>query len=57
MLELSEEEEISGSVERKRPRGSQTYLTLISRVYDCDILKMQLMGIILPGVYTASNLL
>ena len=57
MLELSEEEEISSSVEWKRPRGSQTRLTLISRVYDCNILKMQLMGIILPGVYTTSNLL
>ena len=31
MLELSEEEEISGSVERKHPRGSQTCLTLTLR--------------------------
>ena len=32
MLELSEEEEISCSAERKHPRGSQTCLTLTSRV-------------------------
>ena len=32
MLELFEEEEISGSAERKRPRGSQTCLTLTPRV-------------------------
>ena len=28
MLELFEEEEVSGSIERKRPRGFQTCLTL-----------------------------
>ena len=32
MLELSEEEEISGSAERKRPRGSQMCLTLTLRI-------------------------
>ena len=32
MLELSEEEEISGSGERKRPRSSQMCLTLTSRI-------------------------
>ena len=32
MLELSGEEEISCSTERKHPRGSQTCLTLTSRV-------------------------
>ena len=32
MLELSEEEEISGSTQQKRPRGSETCLNLTSRV-------------------------
>ena len=32
MLELFEEEKISCNAERKRPRGSQTCLTLTSRV-------------------------
>ena len=32
MLELSEEEEISGSIEQKLPRGSQTCLILTSRL-------------------------
>ena len=32
MFELSEEEEISCIAEQKRPRGSQTCLTLTSRV-------------------------
>ena len=66
MLELSEEEKISCSAEQKRPRGSQTCLTLTSRVSSdtstiftiiANILRMQLMGNILPGAYTATNLL
>ena len=66
MLELSEEEKISCVAERKRPRGSQTCLTLTSRVSSdtstiftivANILRMHLIGIILPGAYTATNLL
>ena len=59
MLELSEEEEVSCSGEQKHPRGSQMCLTLTSCIswhfhhfYYSNILRTQLMRIILPGTYT-----
>ena len=66
MLELSEEEGMSCSAEGKCPRGSKTCLTLTSRASSdtftifmivANILRMQLMGIILPGAYTVPNVL